>query len=186
MRLDGGSRRRAILPALRRCEVGVGVRFVVVAGCRSGAFRSEGSSWHDVRRTSLSGSLVQAGRPRADRRREAAPGIMCRMITVCDISALARWAEVGLLDRLGTPASLLQAGDGHSLMPLRSRRLTLGAHGWRQRRIALSTFSSPRRRGGFARAACAATFGRPSFQRTRSTSSRTRSSLPRRASASSR
>lgn len=81
----------------------MGVRFVVVAGCRSGAFRSEGSSWHDVRRTSLSGSLVQAGRPRADRRREAAPGIMCRMITVCDISALARWAEVGLLDRLGNP-----------------------------------------------------------------------------------
>ena len=81
----------------------MGVRFVVVAGCRSGAFRSEGSSWHDVRRTSLSGSLVQAGRPRADRRREAAPGIMCRMITVCDTSALARWADSRLPSRLGSP-----------------------------------------------------------------------------------
>ena len=99
----GGSRHRAILPTRRRCEVGVGVRFVDVSARRSGAFWSEGSSWHDVRFTLPAGSLVEAGRQRADRGWEVVPGIMCRMITVCDISALARWAEVGLLDRLGSP-----------------------------------------------------------------------------------
>ena len=40
---------------------------------------------------------------RAVRGRDAAAGIMFRMITICDKSALARWAEVGLLDRLGSP-----------------------------------------------------------------------------------
>lgn len=63
----------------------------------------------------LSLALRRAGKPAASSRKagrqpgvrvmQVRPATIGRMITICDISALARWAEVGLADRLEGPCA---------------------------------------------------------------------------------